>query len=67
MKPARLLAHSARIAGSAAVVEGNVGTDVSGLLKLRAFVMSPTVARRHADKLGTSAPNRVSRKRRIEV
>ena len=67
MNPAKFAAHSVRIAGSAADVEGKVGTDASGLLKLKAFVMSPTVARRHADKLGTSAPNRVSMKRSIEV
>src|SRR3954469_9597063 len=35
--------------------------------KLNAVVMSPTVARRHADRLGTSTPNRVSIKRSWDV
>jgi len=52
---------------SAALSVGNTGTEVSGLEKLKAEVMSPTVARRQAERLGTSAPNRVSRKRRTEV
>ncbi len=51
----------------APVVEGNEGMDVSGLVKLKALVMSPTVERRHAERFGTSAPKRVSRKRSIDV
>src|SRR3954447_26858183 len=51
----------------AETVEGSNGTDVSGLVKLNAVVISPTVARRHADRFGTSAPKRVSRKRSSEV
>ena len=36
-------------------------------LKLNALVRSPTVVRRQALKLGTSAPKRVSRNRSTEV
>src|ERR1700680_4550731 len=53
--------------GSAASVDGRLGTDPSGAAKLKALVRSPTVARRHALRLGTSAPNLVSRNRNIEV
>src|SRR5579863_141311 len=53
--------------GMAAMVDGNEGIDVSGLVKLKALVMSPTVARRQAERLGTSAPKRVSRNRRTDV
>src|SRR5579863_1921756 len=67
VKPTRLLAHSVRMDWRAATVEGSAGMDVSGLVKLNALVMSPTVARRQAERLGTSAPKRVSRKRRREV
>jgi hypothetical protein len=44
-------------------VDGRFGIDPSGFLKLNALVKSPTVARRHALKLGTLAPKRVSRNR----
>jgi hypothetical protein len=67
VNPARLLAHSVRMEGMAATVEGRDGMEVSGLVKLKALVMSPTVARLHALRFGTSAPKRVSRKRSIEV
>src|SRR5215469_3822913 len=46
---------------------GRLGIDVSGVLKFSAVVKSPTVARRHALKFGTSAPNRVSKNRSSEV
>src|SRR5579863_82478 len=55
------------ICGIACTVDGRFGIDRSGAAKLNALVRSPTVARRHALKLGTSAPNRVSRNRKIEV
>src|SRR2546427_174950 len=64
---ARLLVHSVMMDGIAATGEGSDGIEVFGLVKLNALVMSPTVARRQADKFGTSAPKRVSRKRRTEV
>src|ERR1700757_708435 len=48
-------------------VEGRFGVDGSVFLKLSALVRSPTVARRHALRLGTSAPKRVSRNRNMEV
>src|SRR5258708_6099586 len=67
VKPARLLVQEGMAAGRAAAVDGNAGIGVSGLVKLKALVMSPTVARRQAERLGTSAPKRVSRKRRIDV
>src|SRR5215471_6840951 len=53
--------------GIACKVEGKFGTDVSGVAKLKAVVRSPTVDRRQALRLGTSAPKRVSRKRSTEV
>src|SRR5437879_6530634 len=62
-----LAAHSVSICGIAGSVEGRAGIDGSGFLKLNALVRSPTVARRHADKLGTSTPKRVSRNRSTEV
>jgi hypothetical protein len=46
---------------------GSEGTEVSTLTKLKALVRSPTAERRQEDRLGTSAPKRVSRKRRSEV
>src|SRR5215472_16272884 len=52
---------------TAGMVEGKFGIDVSTFLKFSALVRSPTVERLHALKLGTSAPKRVSRKRRTEV
>src|SRR5579859_3665285 len=66
-KPARLAVHSVRTLAEMVDSEGRPGTDVSTLLKLKALVKSPTAARRQAERLGTSAPNRVSRKRRTEV
>ena len=48
-------------------VDGKFGMEWSGLLKLNAEVKSPTVARRQALRFGTSAPKRVSRKRKTEV
>src|SRR5580704_973775 len=48
-------------------VDGNFGIEGSGFLKLNALVKSPTVARRQALRLGTSAPKRVSRNRNTEV
>src|SRR5579872_1787997 len=65
--PTRLARHCWTIRGIAGAVEGKFGTDEFGAAKLNALVRSPTVARRQALKFGTSAPNRVSRKRRIEV
>src|SRR5665213_1027078 len=53
--------------GTAPATDGSEGFDVSTLEKLKALVMSPTFARRHAERFGTSAPKRVSRKRRIDV
>lgn len=41
--------------------------EASTLEKLNALVMSPTAARLHAERFGTSAPKRVSRKRRMDV
>src|ERR1700682_6748990 len=55
------------ISGIAVVVDGKLGTESSGTAKLNELVRSPTVARRHALKLGTSAPNRASRNRNIDV
>src|SRR5262249_40281097 len=46
---------------------GSRGTETSGAAKLSALVRSPHVARRHADRFGTSAPKRFSRKRRSDV
>ena len=42
---------------------GSEGTEVLTLTKLNALVRSPVTERRHDDRFGTSAPNRVSRKR----
>src|SRR5260370_29225201 len=53
--------------GMAESVEGRFGIDWSGFLKLSALVRSPTVARRQALKLSTSAANRVSRNRNTDV
>src|SRR5580700_3446097 len=65
--PARLPAHCEIACVSPCRVDGKLGIDWSGLLKLSALVKSPTVARRQALKLGTSAPKRVSRNRNTEV
>src|ERR1022692_242971 len=65
--PAKLAAHSKIACASPCRVDGKLGVDWSGFLKLNALVKSPTVARRQALKLGTSAPNRVSRNRNTEV
>src|SRR5262249_1974332 len=46
---------------------GSRGSDVSGAAKLSALVRSPQVARRHADRFGTSTPKRASMKRSREV
>ena len=51
----------------AGIVAGKFGIDVSGALKFSALVISPTAERRQALKLGTSAPNRVSKNRSTEV
>jgi hypothetical protein len=48
-------------------VDGKFGIDWSGFLKLSAAVRSPTVARRQALRLGTSARKRVSKNRNIDV
>ena len=49
-------------------VAGNFGTVVSGRCRsANAWVRSPVVDRRHAERFGTSTPNRVSRKRRSDV
>src|SRR5438034_6177478 len=53
--------------GSACVVSGSDGTELSGPAKLKAEVRSPTVARRHALRFGTSAPKRRSQKSSVEV
>jgi hypothetical protein len=60
--PASVVTHSARIWGRGGTGDGKLfGRDLSVFAKLNALVISPTVARRHALKFGTSAPNRVSR------
>lgn len=48
-------------------VEGREGMEVSDVFKLRAVVRSPTALRRQEVRLGTSAPKRVSSKRRMDV
>ena len=54
--------------GSASEVDGSGGTEGSGAAaKLNADVRSPVTDRRHALRLGTSAPKRVSTKRRSDV
>jgi len=53
--------------GSLSEVEGRFGTDVFGEAKLNAEVMSRVTERRQCERLGTSAPKRVSRKRSVEV
>ena len=65
--PRRFPAHSVIVLAAAVLVAGNDGTEVSTLWKLNAVVMSPTADRRHAERFGTSAPNRVSRNRSNEV
>src|SRR5881398_2055492 len=52
---------------SACEVTGSSGTDASGAAKLNAAVRSPTVERRHALRLGTSAPKRRSQNSSGEV
>src|SRR5579864_135843 len=47
--------------------DGRLGIDWFGAAKLNALVISPTAARRHALKFGTSAPKRVSKKRSTDV
>src|SRR5437588_420194 len=46
---------------------GSDGTDVLTVTKLNALVRSPVIDRRQEVKLGTSGPNRVSRKRSSDV
>ena len=65
--PARFAVHSVSTCEMAATGEGRLGIDRFGALKLNALVRSPTVARRHALKLGTSAPNLVSKNRKMDV
>src|ERR1700693_1201927 len=67
MVPPRFAMQLWIICATAGSVDGKLGIDSSGLLKLSALVKSPTVARRHALRFGTSAPNRVSRNRNTEV
>ena len=62
-----MLAHCWIAFASACRVDGKVGIDWSGELKLKALVRSPTVERRQALRLGTPAPKRVSRNRNTEV
>ena len=65
--PTRFPAHSVIVPPSDVLGVGSEGTDVSTLLKLNAVVMSPTAPLRHADRFGTSAPNRVSMNRSNDV
>src|ERR1700733_3090745 len=65
--PARFAAHSVSTCEIAATGEGRLGIELFGALKLNALVISPTVARRHALRFGTSAPNLVSKNRRMDV
>src|SRR2546421_1088137 len=65
--PASVATHCATVTAVGTSVEGNAGTVSSGAAKLSALVRSPTTPRRHADRFGTSAPNRVSRKRSSDV
>src|SRR5436309_2444132 len=53
--------------GSARDGVGSDGTLVFGAAKLNAAVMSPVTDLRQAERFGTSAPKRVSRKRSVEV
>src|SRR5579872_5692258 len=46
---------------------GSDGTEASGAPMSSADVRSPVTDRLHADRFGTSTPNRVSRNRSIEV
>jgi len=66
-KPTRFASHWLITLDRPAVVGGSGGIEVSGLVKLKALVRSPTVERRHAERFGTSAPKRVSKKRSIDV
>jgi hypothetical protein len=55
--------------GTAGIVDGKFGIDVSTFLRFGALVRSPTVARLHALKLGTSAffiPDDLKPNRRVE-
>ena len=65
--PAKFAAHSVRTCETAVTGLGRLGTEVLGALKLNALVRSPTAARRHALKLGTSAPNLVSKNLNMDV
>jgi len=65
--PARFAVHSVSVCEMAATGDGRFGMEVFGDLKLNALVRSPTVARRHALRFGTSAPNLVSRNLSMDV
>ena len=65
--PVRFVTHADIVWDIAVMGEGRFGMDWSGVLKLNALLISPTVARRQALRFGTSAPNSVSRKRRTDV
>jgi hypothetical protein len=67
LAPASVVAHCWMTSGAAETGEGRGGTELSGDVKLNAVVRSPTVARRHALKFGTSAPNLVSRNFKIDA
>src|SRR4051812_44048022 len=54
-------------AGSVTDRSGRLGTDASGPAKVNALVRAPVTERRQVLRCGTSAPKRVSRKRRIDV
>src|SRR5205823_12806296 len=59
--------HSGCSTKSIGPMGGSSGMAKSGREKLNAEVMSPTAARRQSDRCRTSTPNRVSRKRNVEV
>src|ERR1700736_2887784 len=51
VKPTRLFWHCWMVVEPGLAGEGSDGMDLSGLLKLNAVVISPTVDRRQADRL----------------
>ena len=57
----------ASAAAIAAVVSGRSGTSTFVVEKSKTSARSPHVSRRHALRLGTSTPNRVSMRRSIDV
>ena len=65
--PTNMVAHCIAASGVIESGDGKSGKFASGALKLKALVISPTAARRQALRFGTSAPNRVSRNRSIDV